>query len=303
MHAAMTLSVATAACSTCRLLRVPNGLLHRIMHGATTSAPTTSPIHHVSHAGPNEPGLTKPPARRESIPIVALTVVQPSAANTANLKTSSARSNAFLPCANRNTRYAPATASRVFPTAIPNEVPIVPAVVMFTRKAPRRMAGQSSSPAISSAAIAIPVGAQTGLALGLTSASLSPSFPVTKYAAATITVARNRRGSRERTDKLLSGVRSERGELSFVSDPIVLQRATRILLLRSVQKMGTMTRCLNAPPCAYKFIIERDHWKFLARKLWTPEGLKDMQKSRPRAWTMGLVHRRQADSCKHPAIP
>lgn len=60
-----------------------------------------------------------------------------------------------------------------------------PAVVMFTKKAPKRIDGHSPRPPISIAAIARPVGGQTGDALGCRKASDRLNFPTTTYRAVT----------------------------------------------------------------------------------------------------------------------
>jgi hypothetical protein len=101
-------------------------------------------------------------------------------ARTAKAKMSRARSKARAPFAKRSTRYPAESASRVFPTAIPSEVATDPAVVTLTRKAPARTAGHTRAPKSSAAAIAIPVGGQTGLALAWTMPKRRPNFPATK---------------------------------------------------------------------------------------------------------------------------
>jgi len=60
------------------------------------------------------------------------------------------------------------------------EVTTEPAVVRLTRKAPARMAGQTRYPSRRKAARAMPVQGHTALALALTNASFSPSFPAAK---------------------------------------------------------------------------------------------------------------------------
>ena len=65
--------------------------------------------------------------------------------------------------------------------AMPSDVPTEPAVVMLTRNAPTKMAGQRRIPKSSSAASARPVGGQTGEALTWRKARIRPSFPATKY--------------------------------------------------------------------------------------------------------------------------
>ena len=67
----------------------------------------------------------------------------------------------------------------MLPPAIPSDVQTDPAVVTFTRNAPRNSAGQTRYPSSSAAARAMPVGGHTGEALAWTKASASPSFPAT----------------------------------------------------------------------------------------------------------------------------
>ena len=52
----------------------------------------------------------------------------------------------------------------------------MPAVVALAAKAPTRIAGQTRKPPSSTAASAMPLGAQIGLALGLTEANLQPKL-------------------------------------------------------------------------------------------------------------------------------
>ena len=112
-------------------------------------------------------------------PTVALTVVLMMAATSANLNTSGARSMALRPPAKRLTRYAPTMPSRVLPMPRPIEVRTVPAVVTLTRNAPMRIAGHTRMPKIRNAAMAMPVGGQTAVALACTNASRRPSLPAT----------------------------------------------------------------------------------------------------------------------------
>src|SRR5690349_3382111 len=102
------------------------------------------------------------------------------AAATANLKTLFGRSQKFLPPANRVTNHAPASASSVLPAAIPIDVAALPAVVTFTRNAPRNIAGHTRYPSKSVAPSAIPAGGHTGEALACNDASIKPSLPATK---------------------------------------------------------------------------------------------------------------------------
>ena len=68
----------------------------------------------------------------------------------------------------------------MLPAAMPSDDAVDPAVVTFTRNAPRKMAGHMWLPYRRSAASAIPVGGHTAVALAWTKASESPSFPATK---------------------------------------------------------------------------------------------------------------------------
>src|SRR5262249_22732909 len=159
-------------------------------------APTTSPSHQVIQTTRSVPGSTKPPAERVVTPTVALIIVLKPAARTANLKMFHARSIASRPPAKRLTRKAPQMASAALPVAIPTEVAREPAVVRFAAKAPSQIAGQVRNPSTSSAARAIPVAGQTGLALGLTYARRRPSLAARKYVTASASQVRSRRPAR-----------------------------------------------------------------------------------------------------------
>ncbi len=88
----------------------------------------------------------------------------------------------------RRTKKAPTTPSSVFPKAIPREVATFPAVVKLTKNAPIKTAGQNLEPKRRKEAIAIPVGAQIGVALGLKKASRNPNLPAIKYNRARTTI-------------------------------------------------------------------------------------------------------------------
>jgi hypothetical protein len=64
--------------------------------------------------------------------------------------------------------------------AIAIEVSTTEVVEKFTANAARKTPGQTLGPNIKNAAIAIPVGGQTGVALGLKKASLKLNLPKTK---------------------------------------------------------------------------------------------------------------------------
>src|SRR5262249_2916378 len=94
---------------------------------------------------------------------------------------SATREKSGRPPVARATRYAPTTPSRVLPAAIPREVPREPAVVMLTRKAPTKIAGQIRYPRSTKAANVIPVGAHTAVALGWRKARYRPTLPASTY--------------------------------------------------------------------------------------------------------------------------
>jgi hypothetical protein len=56
--------------------------------------------------------------------------------------------------------------SKVFPVAMASDDTVEPAVVTLTAKAPRKIAGHTQYPRRRKAARLIPVGGQTGVALG-----------------------------------------------------------------------------------------------------------------------------------------
>src|SRR5207245_2299958 len=152
--------------------------------GAKIRAPPASPSHQVDQIGPRSPHAASPESASVAVPMVALTTVLTRAPRNANLKTFCGRSNARAPFAKRVTRYAPTSASRVFPTAIPAEETGSPVVVRFVKNAPSSTPGQTRIPSRSSAASESPVGGQTAVVLVFTKARPSPNFPATKYAAA-----------------------------------------------------------------------------------------------------------------------
>jgi len=68
----------------------------------------------------------------------------------------------------------------MLPTPRPSEVATEPAVVRLTRKAPARIAGHTRRPSTKNAAMAIPVGGQTAVALTWTNARRRPALPAKK---------------------------------------------------------------------------------------------------------------------------
>ncbi len=124
-----------------------------------------SPNHHVSQIAPKSERLTCPPRIRLVTPTVALTAVAAAPASAANMKKLRARRKTSPPPAQRCTSHTPRSASSVLPVAMPRDEATDPAVVTFTRKAPRKIAGHNERPYSRSAASAIPVGGHTAVAL------------------------------------------------------------------------------------------------------------------------------------------
>jgi hypothetical protein len=95
-------------------------------------------------------------------PFVAATIGLTTAARRMSVRTSRTRSSAGRRPARRSS-VLPTTASSVFPTAITAATGTSAPLVALARKAAAATAGQRRSPPRKSAAIAIPVGAQTGV--------------------------------------------------------------------------------------------------------------------------------------------
>src|SRR5438445_10108753 len=148
--------------------------LHSTSSGVITSAPATSPSHHVSQIDPYAAHAAYPARASVVTPTVALIVVLARPASTANRNTSAGRLKHSTPPAKRRTSAAPTTASNEFPAAIPSDVRTVPAVVTFTRKAPTNTAGQTRGPSAIAAAMPMPVGGQIAVAFACTTAYASP---------------------------------------------------------------------------------------------------------------------------------
>src|SRR5258708_38413489 len=77
--------------------------------------------------------------------------------------------------------YAPRTASRGLPLAIPIATGHGAPAQRFTAKAPSQAPGQRRCPYMSRPARALPVGAQTSVAKPLTAASIRPTFATLTY--------------------------------------------------------------------------------------------------------------------------
>src|SRR6267142_394977 len=133
---------------------------------ATIRSPTMSPSHQCSQIVENSSHSAKPPRLKLVTPMVAATAVLRIPANRMNLSRLFVCSKAFAPLANRETNAAPKSASSVLPAAMLSAVANDPWALMFTRKAPRNIPGQSQYPHKRIAANAIPLGGQTADALG-----------------------------------------------------------------------------------------------------------------------------------------
>src|SRR4030095_12375359 len=155
---------------------------------ATIRSPTMSPSHQSSQIGENSSHRAKPPRLKLVTPTVAATEVLRIQANRMNLSRVFVCSKAFAPLANRETNAAPKSASTVLPAAMLSAVANDPKTLMFTRKAPRNIPGQSRYPHRRIAANAIPLGGQTADALGWTRANDKPKPPAQTYKTATTTM-------------------------------------------------------------------------------------------------------------------
>ena len=144
--------------------------------GATINAPAKSQSHQVIHMSGSWGSSASPATRRLATPMVALIGVAMTRQMRAKRMTCPGFSNASVPRAQRRVKRAATSASSVFPKPIAMELGRSPVVVWLASHAPRKMAGAASGPSRSSAAIASPVGGQTGVALGLIEASVSPAL-------------------------------------------------------------------------------------------------------------------------------
>src|SRR5262249_23963989 len=110
--------------------------------GATTSAPTPSPIHQVNHNDLKLLQEAAPPRQRLTLPSVPPKIGLNIAASSTNFKTSLMRKNGLCNPTKRRIRTAADKASSAFPTAIPVAVPIGSPVARLARNAPTRIAGE-----------------------------------------------------------------------------------------------------------------------------------------------------------------
>src|SRR4029077_13863259 len=101
----------------------------------------------------------------------------------------------------RRRRYAAIAASAALPHAMPAAAMKGICVVAFASRAPTKMAGQYVGPRMTRAAIASPVGGQTGEMDGPMVAYRSPKTATTKYAA----VRAPARASHHNPDRTVTG--------------------------------------------------------------------------------------------------
>ena len=143
-----------------------------------TRSPIASPTHQVHQSEAKAFHGCTPPRQRLVTPIVAATTVLPRAARTMSARTSLRRSSAGSKPTRRSSQ-APTTASRVFPSAMPQAVPTGSWCVILATNAPSAIPGVRRLPSTSSAASAMPVGGHTSVTWSATSASRSPRFAAT----------------------------------------------------------------------------------------------------------------------------
>ncbi len=108
-----------------------------------TMSPTASPSHHVSHTRGASSHDSRPPIASDVMPIDADIVVLTRAASTVKRRMSRTRSKTRPPRAKRLTRKAPSSPSLVLPIAMPRDGNTAPVVVIFAKKAPAKIAGQT----------------------------------------------------------------------------------------------------------------------------------------------------------------
>ena len=111
--------------------------------------------------------------------MVALMMVLPNAPSIVSASTSRSRSSDGRNPATLVSSHAPASGSRVLPTAIVAAASgAIPPVTLMT-KAPRVTAGQYRNPIKSSAARAMPEGGHADETTGCTADAVKPSLPAT----------------------------------------------------------------------------------------------------------------------------
>ena len=144
--------------------------LHRMITGATTSAPVESPSHQVIHTMPRFAIATLPLANSVPTPTVAAINVPDANDASVNRATPPGVSKVRRPCDQR-ARMNPMTKdSAVLPAAMTSAAGSVLDVVRLAANAPTKIAGSTLFPHSMTHARARPVAGQIGDALGLTTA-------------------------------------------------------------------------------------------------------------------------------------
>jgi hypothetical protein len=143
--------------------------------GAMMIAPSASPNHQSNQRSPKRVHDWTPAMHSVATPTVALSVVHVSAAMTTNASTSATRRKAASKPGTRASAHAAATASSVLPVAMTRAVHRGAVVLAFAAKAPSQIAGHTRTPPSSTAASAIPVGAQTVVICSATTARRNPT--------------------------------------------------------------------------------------------------------------------------------
>ena len=148
--------------------------------GATSTSPSTSPDHQTNHRRRSASGATAPLAHRLATPSVALSVVLASAPTTTRAITSRTRSSEGRKSTTRVSSHAAATASSVFPVAIPAAPTADTPAVQLSRNVPSAMPGQRRRPSSSKAASARPEGGQAEETTGCATAASKPTRAAAK---------------------------------------------------------------------------------------------------------------------------
>jgi hypothetical protein len=166
---------AASSTARARVRRVPGRTEQTRRMGATSSAPIASPTHQTSHVPWNVADCGSRPATATVVtPRVALsTGLAAAARSSATTSRRRSKRNDAPPTARRIA--APATASRVFPIAIPAATSGASSLCQLARNAPAATPGQSRDPKRRRTASAMPVGGQTGDACRTVDARCRPS--------------------------------------------------------------------------------------------------------------------------------
>jgi hypothetical protein len=160
---------------------------HSSSGGATVRMPAMSPAHQMTHADGSDPTASVPLAHRLVTPMLALIVVLTGAASPASARTSRTRSSP-TPKSARRSSHAPASASKVLPSAIAALTHSGTDVEALNSSAPSATPGTARRPSSRTAARAIPLGGQMGAMLVWTKASANAALAPATYTPASSTV-------------------------------------------------------------------------------------------------------------------